>query len=75
MINLSFKNGLVPTLFKEAVLDPVIKRDSLDHEIYQNYRPISSLRFASKATAEKVVALRPTDQLEDNNLLETFQSA
>jgi len=38
LINLSFKDGLVPALFKEAVLDPVIKKDSLDHEIYQNYR-------------------------------------
>ena len=27
MINLSFKDGLVPALFKEAVLDPVIKKD------------------------------------------------
>ena len=63
LINLSFK-----------VLDPVIKKDSLDHEIYQNYRPISNLRFVSKAT-EKIVALRLTDHLEDNNLLKTFQSA
>ena len=74
MINLSFKDGLVPALYKEAVLDPVIKKDSLDHEVYQNYRPISNLRFVSKAT-EKIVALRITDHLEDNNLLETFQSA
>ena len=69
-----FKDGLVPALFKEAVLNPVIKKESLDHEIYQNYRPISNLRFVSKAT-EKIVALRVTDHLEDNNLLETFQSA
>ena len=74
LINLSFKDDLVPALFKEAVLDPVIKKDSLDHEIYQNYRPISNLRFVSKAT-EKIVALRLTDHLEDNDLLETFQSA
>ena len=74
MISLFFKDGLVPALFKEAVLDPVIKKDSLDHEIYQNYRPISNLRFVSKAT-EKVVASRLTDHLEDNNLLEIFQSA
>ena len=48
MINLSFKDGLVPALFKEAVLDPVFKRDSLDHDIYQNYRPILNLRFVSR---------------------------
>ena len=62
MINLSFKDGLVPALLKEAVLDPVIKKDSLDHELYQNYRPISNLRFVSKAT-ERVVASRLTDHL------------
>ena len=67
-INLSFKDGLVPALFKEAVLDHVIKKDSLDHEIYHHYRP-----FVSKAT-EKVVASRLTDHLEDNNVLENFQS-
>lgn len=72
LINLSFKDGLVPALFKEAVLDPVIKKDSLDHEIYQNYRPISNLRFVPKAT-EKIVALRLTDHLEDNDLLETYK--
>ena len=62
MINLSFKDGLVPALFKEAVLDPVIKKDSLDHEIYQKYRPISNLRFVSKAT-EKGGPSRLTDHL------------
>ena len=30
-------------LFKESVLDPVIKKDSTDHEIYQNYRTILNL--------------------------------
>ena len=69
-----FQGRLSACPFQEAVLDPVIKKDSLDHEIYQNYRPISNLRFVSKAT-EKVVASRLTDHLEDNNLLEIFQSA
>ena len=59
LINLSFKGGLVPALFKEAVLDPVLKKDSLDHEIYKNLRPISNLRSVSKET-EKIVALRLT---------------
>ena len=107
MINLSFKDGSVPALFEEAVLDPVIKKESFDHEIYQNYRPISNLCFVSKAT-EKGMPSRLTDHLapvvqwvdstihwtnhypvdrdlssewcnnwglENNNLLEIFQSA
>ena len=73
MINMSFRDGFVPVLLNEAVLDAIIKKDSLDHEIYQNFRPISNLRFVSKAT--EVVASCLTDHLGDNHLLETFQSA
>ena len=65
--------NMISLLFKEAFLDPVIEKDSLDHEIYQNFRPISNLRFVSKAT--EVVASCLTDHLGDNHLLETFQSA
>ena len=49
-------------LFKESVLDPVIKKDSTDHEIYQNYRTILNLPLVSKAT-EKGVPSRLTDHL------------
>ena len=56
IINLSFDNATVPASFKEAVLDPVLKKDSLDHEVHKNFRPVSNLRFVSKPT-EKVVGL------------------
>ena len=73
IINLSFENATVPAFFKEAVLDPILK-DSLDHEVHIYFRPISYLRFVSKAT-EKVVALRLNQHLVNNNLHEMFQSA
>ena len=57
IINLSFDNATVPVSFKEAVLDPILKKDSLDHEVHKNFRPVSNLRFVSKPT-EKVVGLR-----------------
>ena len=56
IINLSFDNATVPVSFKEAVLDPILKKDSLDHEVHKNFRPVSNLRFVSKPT-EKVVGL------------------
>ena len=56
IINLSFDNATVPASFKEAVLDPILKKDSLDHEVHKNFRPVSNLRFVSKPT-EKVVGL------------------
>ena len=74
IVNLSLENASVPTAFKQAVVDPILKKDSLDHEIFKNFRPISNFSFISKAT-EKVVAERLNCHLENANLHETFQSA
>ena len=74
LINLSFETATVPAPSKEAVLNPSLKKDSLDHEERNNFRPISNLRFTSKAT-EKVAAVRLTQHLVDNDLHELFQSA
>ena len=65
---------IVPTKFKEAALNPIIKKASLDHELYSSYRPISNLRFVSKAT-EKIVAARLDTHLKDGDLYQLFQSA
>lgn len=69
IVNLS-----VPTKLKEAALTPIIKKESLDHELYPSYTPISNLRFVSKAT-EKVVAARLNENLNNGDLVELFQSA
>ena len=73
-VNLSFNTAIVPIAFKEAFVDPILKKDSLDHEVYKNFRPISNLCFISKAS-EKVVAVRLNHHLEDASLHEIFQSA
>ena len=41
IINLSFDNATVPASFKGAVLDPILKKDSLDHEVHKNFRPVT----------------------------------
>ena len=74
IINLSFESAILPKSFKEAVLNPILKKDSLDHEVYKNFRPISNLKFVSKAM-EKVVAARLDQHLENNDLHGIFQSA
>ena len=38
IINLSFDNATVPASFKEAVLDPILKKDSLDHEFQKDFK-------------------------------------
>ena len=73
-VNLSFNTAIAPTAFKEVFVDPILKKDSLDHEVFQNFRPISNLSFISKAT-EKVVAVRLNHHLEDASLHDTFQTA
>ena len=90
IVNLSFFTATVPTAyapgvkmrdpgnevsaFKEAVVDPILKKGSLDHEVYKNIRPISNLSFISKAT-EKVVAARLNHHLHNASLHVIYQSA
>ena len=74
IINLSMETATMPTQLKEAMVKPKLKKDSLDFEIFPNFRPISNLKFVSKIT-EKAVACQLTDYLRDNGLEELFQSA
>ena len=74
IVNLYLENAIVHTAFKQAVADLILKKDSLDHEVYKNYRPISNLSFISKTT-EKDVAERLNCHLDNANLYEIFQSA
>ena len=74
IVKLSFNTAIVPTAVKEAVVDFILKKDSLDHIVYKNFRPISNLSFISKAT-EKVAAVRRNHHLEAARLHEIFQSA
>ena len=53
---------------------PLLKKPSLDKDILKNYRPVSNLTFLSKVV-ERVICKRLTDHLQDNGLLDKFQSA
>ncbi|KXJ18376.1 RNA-directed DNA polymerase from mobile element jockey [Exaiptasia diaphana] len=74
IVNLSLKSGSVPSTLKTAVLRPLLKKPSLNHEIFKNYRPISNLKMVSKVI-EKVVHNQLNAFLSLNNLYEPFQSA
>ena len=74
MVNLSRETGSLPPSLKEAVLSPLLKKPSLDHETLANFRPISNLKMVSKII-EKVVAVRLNCYLEENNLTKPLQSA
>lgn len=48
LANLSFHDGIFPTMFKTAAVTPLIKKAGLDEDSPANYRPISNLNNISK---------------------------
>ena len=74
ILNLLLATGIVPPSLKQSILSPLLKTVQLDHELYPNFRPISSLQFLAKSV-EKVVANRVLNHLFTNDLEERFQSA
>ena len=74
MINISIETASVPVQLKETMIRPKLKKESLDHEVYSNYRPISNLKFISKMI-EKAISYQLTNYLGDNDLEVGLQSA
>ena len=74
IINLSLSSGSVPLSFQQSVVSPLLKKPNLDKNSLSNYRPISNLSFLSKLT-ERVVKNRLSEHLQQNSLLNSFQSA
>ena len=73
IINESIASGNVPSVFKEAIVTPLLKKN-LDTNELQNYRPVSNLSFISKCL-EKVVAVRIKEHLNRTGSYDKFQSA
>ena len=57
IVNYSLQTAAMLIDFKEAVLKPNVKKNSVDNELFSNFRHISNIRFLAKAI-EKVVALK-----------------
>ena len=74
IVNLSFNEACVPEIVKQSAVEPRIMKPMLDNELLSSYRPISNLRFISKAF-EKVAADRLNCNLINNDPHELLQSA
>ena len=74
IVNLSFTETWVREILKLSAVEPRIKNPMLDNELRSSYRPISNLRFISKAI-EKVAADRLNCHLTENDLHVPLQSA
>lgn len=64
----------MPSAYKGAHVKPLIKKQSLDKDIFKNFRPISNLAFISKVI-EKVVCNQIKQHLTNCDLMELYQSA
>ena len=74
IVNKSLCSGVFPDCLKHAIVVPLLKKKSLDKNVYSNYRPVSNLAFLSKVI-ERVVAQRLNSHMDLNNMHETMQSA
>ena len=74
IINASLQTGIMPSSFKKSLVTPLWKKNTLDAEVLQNYRPVSNLSFISKLL-ERVVAYRLSKYKDANSLREKAQSA
>ena len=66
-------SGQVPSYFKQAVVQPLLKKPNLDVSLHSNYRPISKLPFISKIL-EKIVANQLLTVLDEHFIFDKFQS-
>ena len=73
IVNLCLTPGDFPISCKPSIVIPLIKKPSLDREMFKNYRPISNLSFLSKVI-EKVIYIRILGHILDN-IVDRFLSA
>ena len=53
IINMSLQGGVMPVLFKQAVVTSILKKEGAD-PVFKNFRPISNLPFLSKLIEKAV---------------------
>ena len=73
MVNSSLACGYFPSDWKEALVNPLLKKDDLPHE-FANLRPVSNLQFISKLT-ERAVFDQVHRHMIEYSLYPALQSA
>ena len=73
IVNLSMQDGIFPKQLKTALVHPLLKKQTLDSDLFSSYRPVSNLTFLSKII-EKAVNLQLIEYLDQNELFPSLQS-
>ena len=74
LISQSLDDEIVVRSLKYTIIKPILNKSSLEPDILTNYRPISQLPIIIKIM-ERVVSSQLINCIENNNLLDYFQSA
>ena len=74
MINRSFTSGEFPNTLKHGILKPLLKKQDLDQNKLNNYRPITNLTFVGKLL-ERCAVKQLIGHLRINDMEELYQSA
>ena len=74
LINMSLRTGVVPRVWKEALITPLLKKPGADMHVPQNFRPVSNLSKMSKLT-ETAVCHQIQNHLLEHNIYPDQQSA
>ncbi|PIK57708.1 putative guanine nucleotide-binding protein subunit beta-2-like 1 [Apostichopus japonicus] len=54
IINASLSSGIFPNSLGQAIISPILKKPSLDHNALSSYRPVSNIRFVAKLIEKAV---------------------
>jgi len=73
IVNECLVEGVFPSYFKHALVQPLLKKTSLNPSVLNNYCPISKLPFLAMLL-EKVVLNKLSAFLKENIIFDTFQS-
>jgi hypothetical protein len=74
IINTSISTGIFPTSLKHAVINPLIKKPSLNRSELKSYRPVANIPILSKLIEKHVVTII-NNHMQKNHLGEELQSA
>ena len=74
LVNMLIATEGFPSAFIKALKTPLLKKTTLDAKYVKNYLSVLNLCFVSKLV-EKVIAVRFSKRLSDNDLYELMQSA
>ena len=74
IVNKWLESASVPASLKHATVRPLLKKPGLDTNEFNNFRPISNLKFLSKII-EKIVAARLDHHMDLHQLHDPLQSA